>query len=61
MRNKRLKRDSSNGIFMGVCAGIGNHFNIDPTWIRIGTLGLVLALPYVGAAYLILGFILPSE
>ena len=28
--------DRQNGKFMGVCAGIASHFNIDPTVVRIG-------------------------
>ena len=33
--NKRLERDLSNKVLGGVCSGLGNYFNIDPTFWRI--------------------------
>jgi phage shock protein PspC (stress-responsive transcriptional regulator) len=39
----RLTRDRVNGKFLGVCAGIGNYCDVDPTWVRLGfVLGTVL-------------------
>lgn len=35
--------DKANGKIMGVCAGIGNYFNVDPLWVRVGTVVTVLA------------------
>ena len=32
---KRLYRKPKEGILFGVCAGIGDYFNIDPVIIRI--------------------------
>ena len=33
---RRLYRDLDNGKLGGVCAGIANYFDFDPTWIRLG-------------------------
>jgi len=32
---KRLFRDRNNKMIAGVCAGLGNYFDIDPTIIRL--------------------------
>ncbi len=29
-------RDKFNGKLMGVCAGLGDYFNLDPLWFRLG-------------------------
>ena len=34
-RNKRLTKSPHNKMLAGVCGGIGDYFNIDPTLIRI--------------------------
>ena len=34
--NKRLCKSNRNRTIFGVCGGIGEYFNVDPTLIRIG-------------------------
>lgn len=57
---KRLVKSSDKMIF-GVCGGIGNYFDIDPTVIRI-----IFAAAFVmfGAGlllYIIMAIVMPSE
>lgn len=33
---KRLTRPENGKMICGVCAGVGNYFNVDPTLIRLG-------------------------
>ena len=33
---RRFTRDRANGKLLGVCAGIGNYFGLDPVIVRIG-------------------------
>lgn len=40
---KKLYRSTTNKKIAGVCGGLGDYFNIDPTLIRIGF--VLLALP----------------
>jgi phage shock protein C len=58
---KRLYRSKKDKIIGGVCGGIGNHLNTDPTIIRIiwvlGTLLYGIGL----IAYLIFWIIIPEE
>lgn len=60
---KRLYRSSTDKKFCGVCAGIANYFDIDPTIVRVvyallslftsGFPGIVL--------YIVLAFVIPED
>lgn len=59
---KKLTRSTSNAQIAGVCAGIAEYFNLDPTLVRVG----YLIFTFIGAGspillYLILAFIIPEE
>jgi phage shock protein C len=56
---RKFYLDRQNGKFMGVCAGIANYFNIDPTIVRIGAVVVTVlggfpwtVIAYVAAAWL---------
>jgi|TARA_Y100000310_G_C20601750_1_gene773404 phage shock protein C len=34
-KGKRLFRSKTNRVLAGVCGGIGDYFNVDPTLIRL--------------------------
>lgn len=52
----RFYRDKINGKFMGVCAGIADYTGVDPLWVRLGFIGLVLlGAPMVVPAYFLVG------
>lgn len=58
MENKRLYRSSTNCMVAGVCGGIGEYFNIDPTlirlaWMLFSVLGGSGVLAYIIAAIII--------
>lgn len=55
MENKKLYRSSTNYKLAGVCGGIGEYFNIDPTlirlvWILFSVMGGAGVLAYIIAA-----------
>ena len=58
---KKLKRSDTNKMICGVCGGIGEYFNIDPTVIR-----LIWAILTVGSfgtgllVYIIAAVIMPE-
>lgn len=57
---KRLHRSIANRMIGGVCAGVAEYFNIDPTLVR---LLFVLGLLFVGGtfwAYIIMWIIVPE-
>lgn len=59
-KTKRLYRSRTEKILGGVCGGIAEYFNVDPTIVRI--LWILFCLAY-GAGillYIILWFIMPK-
>lgn len=59
--NKRLFRDSENGMIGGVCAGLAEYLNVDVTWVRLIAVALCfVSLSTLAFAYLILWIVLPN-
>ena len=59
--NKKLYREKEGRKILGVCIGIANYFDIDPTLVR---LGWIIAIFCAGGglfAYLIAALILPER
>jgi phage shock protein C len=53
MALKTFTLDRRNGKLWGVCSGIANYFNVDPTFVRIGAVVVTLlgAFPWTLIAY----------
>ena len=61
MSNKRLYKSSENCTLCGVCGGIAEYFDIDPTLVR---LGWVLLTFFGGSgilAYIVAAIIIPRK
>lgn len=61
MEPKRLYRSRRNRMICGVCAGVAEYFNIDPTLVR---LGLILFACLGGSGvlgYIIAAIVIPDE
>ena len=56
---KRLYRNSKEGKIGGVCAGLGDYFNLDPVIIRLAFLLLIFAGGLI--AYLVAWIIVPEK
>jgi len=58
---KQLTRSLSNRMIAGVCAGLGEYLNIDPTVVRLlFILGFFLTGPGILIAYLIMAIVVPE-
>jgi phage shock protein C len=58
---KQLTRSTTNRMIAGVCAGLGEYLNIDPTVIRLlFILALFLTGPGILIAYLLMAIIVPE-
>ena len=58
--NKKLYRSSTNRMLAGVCAGIAEYLNMDPTIIRV--IWALVGLSGAGiVAYLICALIIPEK
>ncbi len=59
---RNLTRSKSNRMIAGVCAGLADYLNIDPTVVRLlFVLGLFLAGPGIAIAYLIMAIVTPEQ
>ncbi len=58
---KKLKRSGSNRMICGVCGGLGEYLNVDPTVIRILWVFCAFALGSGILAYIIAAIIMPEE
>jgi len=62
MVKKRLYRNTKEKVLGGVCAGIADHFEVDPVLIRL--IWIFLTLISVGAgilAYIIAWIVIPKK
>ena len=58
---RQLTRSTGDRMIAGVCAGLGEYLNIDPTVVRLlFVLGFFLTGPGILLAYLIMAIIVPE-
>lgn len=59
---KRLVRSKTNRSICGVCGGIGEYLNVDPTLIRVvWVIGAFISVGTGALAYLIAALIIPED
>ena len=58
---RKLYRCNKNHMVAGVCAGLANYFNVDPTIIRLFTVLLVLLGGLSFWVYIILWIVIPLQ
>jgi len=58
---KKLYRSRTNFVFAGICGGLGEYLNVDPTILRVVTVLLVFADGVGLLAYLIGWIIIPRR
>lgn len=61
-RKKRLTRSRTDKKFLGVCGGIAEYLNLDPTLVRIAfVIGVISSFGPLVLAYFGLAFVMPKE
>ena len=58
---KRLERSKSNRVVGGVCAGVANYLNMDPTLVRVLTVVISLFTGVPVILYIVALFVMPEE
>ncbi len=58
---KRLFRSRTNKVIAGVCGGLGDYFNIDPTIVRLVFVAAVLLWGTGILVYLVMMVVMPLE
>lgn len=61
MDTKRLYKSSTNRVVCGVCGGIGEYFNIDPTIVRLLFILLLFGVGSGLLAYIVAAIIIPEQ
>jgi len=63
MEQKRLYRSSKNKVFAGICGGVGEYFDIDPSLVRLIWLLVVVFTGFAPGflAYIIAMFVIPKR
>jgi len=59
---KKLRRSKNDRMLAGVCGGVGEYFDVDPTLVRLGAVGLSLfARMGVPVLYLVMAIVMPMD
>jgi phage shock protein C len=58
---RKLYRSSTDRMIAGVCGGLAEYFGIDPTWVRIGAVVLILGAGCGLLIYIICAFVIPNK
>lgn len=58
---KKLHRSRDQRMIAGVCGGIGEYFDLDPTLVRLGFVIFSIPFPFMIVAYIIMMVIIPNE
>ena len=58
---KKLYRSNTNKMLAGVCGGIGEYFNVDPTLVRLGFVALSFLAGGGLLVYILAAIIIPKE
>ena len=58
---KKLRRSTKDKKILGVCGGLAEYFDVDPTVVRIIYLLLLLGAGFGLLAYLICALIMPEK
>ncbi len=58
---KKLEKSRTNRMICGVCGGIGNYLNIDPTIVRLGAIVFACMGGCGIIAYIIAAIVIPEE
>jgi len=59
---KKLRRSKNDRMLAGVCGGVGEYFDVDPTLVRLGAVGLTLfARLGIPVLYLVMAIVMPLD
>lgn len=60
-RPKKMYKSRTNKKISGVCGGISEYFNMDPTIVRLAMFALIFVDPGFLVIYIIAALLLPEE
>ena len=61
MKKRLYRTEGPDAKLFGVCGGVAEYFEVDPTLVRVGMLVLMFALGTGLLAYLICALVMPKK
>ena len=61
MKKRLYRTEGPDAKLFGVCGGVAEYFEIDPTLVRVGLIILMLAMGTGLLAYLICALVMPKK
>lgn len=61
MKKRLYRTEGPDAKLFGVCGGVAEYFEIDPTLVRVGLIVLMLAMGTGLLAYLICALVMPKK
>ena len=61
MKKRLYKTEGANAKLFGVCGGVAEYFDVDPTLVRVGVIVLMLVAGTGLLAYLVCALIMPKK
>ena len=61
MKKRLYKTEGANAKLFGVCGGVAEYFDVDPTLVRVGVVVLMLVAGTGLLAYLVCALIMPKK
>ncbi|WP_367926343.1 PspC domain-containing protein [uncultured Ruthenibacterium sp.] len=60
MEGKKLYKARGSRLLFGVCGGLAEYFNVDPTWVRLAFVAAMIVWGSGFLLYLIAAMIIPE-
>ena len=61
MKKRLYRTEGANAKLFGVCGGVAEYFDVDPTLVRVGVIVLMLVAGTGLLAYLVCALIMPKK
>jgi phage shock protein C len=59
--SERLRLDRTNGMLLGVCAGLARYFGVDALWVRVGAIVAAVVLTKLAVAVYVIAWLVLDE
>jgi len=58
---RRLELDRSNGMLLGVCAGLAHYFRVEPLWVRVAAVAAAVIVTKLAVAAYVIAWLVLDE
>jgi phage shock protein C len=58
---RRLELDRSNGMLLGVCAGLARYFRVETLWVRVAAIAAAVIVTKLAVAAYVIAWLVLDE